>query len=247
MSRDIDGALEDWEYKPGVVQARIITSDKGRDVIQMRLDLGVLQMEMTGRPDGDRPFSHATFFDYLKQEARRAQRKDKPFVLSEAQCEQSDREFIQFYHRRVAWMALRKFSLAVADAKHTLAFMNFVREHSPSDEFTQAHEQYRGFVLFHHTQAAAAEALERDDAEGAIDAIGDGLKQMRAFFSDFEVEEQMEDDGMVQQLRKMERSLREMHHIETTLREQLEEAVAKEDYEGAAKLRDALRRREAAM
>src|SRR5205807_8100917 len=32
-------------------------------------------------------------------------------------------------------------------ADHTLAFMDFVRDHSPNEEYTEAHEQYRGFVL----------------------------------------------------------------------------------------------------
>jgi len=54
----------------------------------------------------------------------------------------------------------------------------------------------------------------------------------------------MEENPMVQQLRKMEEALREKHGIETTLREQLAQAVANEQYEVAAKLRDALRRRE---
>jgi protein-arginine kinase activator protein McsA len=48
---------------------------------------------------------------------------------------------------------------------------------------------------------------------------------------------------MVQQLRKLQESLRQEHHIEATLREQLDQAVASEDYETAARLRDALRRR----
>ena len=29
--------------------------------------------------------------------------------------------------------------------------MDFVRDHSPNDEYKLAHEQYRGFVLFHRT------------------------------------------------------------------------------------------------
>ena len=52
MSRDIDDALDGWEYKPDVVQARVTEAGDGRDVIQMRLDLGVLQLELAGRPDG---------------------------------------------------------------------------------------------------------------------------------------------------------------------------------------------------
>jgi protein-arginine kinase activator protein McsA len=49
---------------------------------------------------------------------------------------------------------------------------------------------------------------------------------------------------MVQQLRKLERSLRELHVIEATLRERLEQAVANEEYETAARLRDELRQRD---
>jgi len=210
----------------------------------MRVDLGILQVETAGRPDGTRPHGCATYFDYLRHQARVADRAGQSFVLSEEHCEEADREFIQYYHRRICWLALRNYTQAIADADHTLAFMSFLRDHSPNEEYAQAHEQYRGFVLFHRTQAAAALAVERDDPEGALDAIRDGLEKLRAFFAAYDAEEQMEEDGMVQQLRKMDRSLRKLHNIEATLQEQLAEAVANEQYETAAKLRDALRRRQ---
>jgi len=209
----------------------------------MRVDLGILQIETTGRPDGIRPHGSETFFDYLKQQARVADRGGHAFVLSEEQCEEADREFVQYYHRRMCWLALRNYPRAVDDADHTLAFMDFVRDHSPSDEYAQAHEQYRGYVTFQRTQAAAALAVESDDPEAALNAIHEGLEKLRKFFAAYDIEEQMEEDGMVQQLRKMDRSLRKLHKIEKTLLEQLEEAVAKEEYEKAAQLRDALHRR----
>ena len=53
----------------------------------------------------------------------------------------------------------------------------------------------------------------------------------------------MEEDGMVQHLRQIEKSLREEYDIGATLQEQLEQAVAEEDYERAAQLRDKLKRR----
>lgn len=243
MNQDIDAAMQGWEYKPGLVQARLVQARDGRQVLQMRLDLGVLQIETTSRPDGTRPHGFPTYFDYLSQQDNVAARSEQSFVLSEEQCQEADREFVQFYHRRICWLALRNYVRAVADADHTLAFMDFVRDHSPSEGYTQVHEQYRGFVLFQRTQAAAALAVEKDDPEGAIDAIRNGLEGLQTFFATHEVEEQMEEDGMVQQLRKMERSLRQLHGIDATLREQLDAAVANEEYERAAKLRDALRRR----
>jgi hypothetical protein len=244
MSQDIDDALRGWEFKPGVVQARLVQTRDGRQVLQMRIDLGVLQIEPIGRPDGARPHGFPSYFDYLQHQAQMAERTEHAFLLSEEQCQEADREFVQFYHRRLCWLALHNYARAIDDADHTLAFMDFVAKHSPGEEYTQVHEQYRGFVLFHRTQAAAALALERSNPEAAVDAIRSGLEQMRAFFASFGAEEQMEEDGMVQQLRKMERSLRQAHGIEETLREQLERAVANEEYEAAARLRDALRKRE---
>jgi hypothetical protein len=244
MGRDIDAVLKGWDYKAGTVQARMVKANDGRQVIQLRMDLGLLQLETADRPDGARPHGHATYLDYLRQLARRAARRDKEFTLTEEQCQEADREFLQFYHRRMCWLALRLFDQAVADSDHTLAFMDFVRDHSPNDEYTIDHERYRGFVIFHRTQAAAAREVERDAPEAAVDAIQKGLKQLRDFFAEHDLEEQMDEDGMVQQLRKMEQALRETHHIGLTLREQLDQAVANEQYEVAARLRDALRKRE---
>src|SRR5262249_26533647 len=233
-----------WQFQPGIVQARLVLGGDNRQVIQMRVDLGILQMETSNRPDGRRPHGHATYFDYLQHEARQAQRRDRTFTLSEEQCQEADQEFVQSTHRRISWLALRHYAKAIADADHTLAFMDFVREHSPNDEYTQAHEQYRGFVTFQRTQGAAALALEQNNPEAAIDEGRKGLDRLKAVFSAFGAEEQMDDAGMVQHLRKIEQSLREQHGIEETLQEQLDRAIANENYEEAARLRDALRKRD---
>jgi UvrB/uvrC motif len=239
VSKDIDAALRGWKYKPGVVQARLVEANDGRQVIQLRIDLGLMQLETSGRPDGTRPHGYPTYFDYLK---RRARGRDD-FVLDEEQCQEADREFVQYYHRRLCWLALHDYGRAVEDADHTLAFMDFVRDHGPGEEYVQAHEQYRGFVLFHRTQAAAALAVAEKNPEAAVDEIQTGLKKIREFFAGFLAEDQVEEDGMVRRLLELERALREEHHIEATLQERLAEAVAREDYETAARLRDALRRR----
>jgi hypothetical protein len=243
VTRDIDAALEGWEFQPGAVQARLVVAADQRQVIQWRVDLGILQMEVSGRPDGKKPHGFSTYFDYLRHEAGLARRHDKPFVMDDEQCQEADREFLQFYHRRVSWLALRNYSKAIEDADHTLAFMDFVKNHSPSEEYTQAHEQYRGFVTFQRTQGAAALALEQSNAEKAVEEVQHGLASLRDFFTAFGAEEQMQDDAMVQHLRKLEQSLREQHGIGETLQEQLDRAVANENYEEAARLRDLMRQR----
>lgn len=243
MNQDIDFVLGGWEYKPGVVQARLVEAHDHRQVIQMRVDLGLLQLETEGRPDGTRPHGHATYYEYLRERARLAQKAGRTFVLDEQESQDADQEFLQYYHRRVCWLALRQYARAMRDADHTLTFMDLVKKHSPGDDYTQAHEQYRGFVLFHRTQAASALQVEKDNPEQAIDELRSGLEKLTAFFVEFGMEEQMEDDPMIGHLRKIESTLREQYAIGATLHEQLEQAIAAEDYERAAELRDALKQR----
>jgi len=243
VNQDIDNALKGWEFKPGQMQARVVQA-AGREVIQMRVDLGILQMETGPRPDGASPHGFPTYFAYLQNQSRVARKAGKDFTLSEEQCQEADREFAEFYQRRICWLALGNFSRAINDADHTLAFMDFVRDHSPGEEYTQAHEQYRCFVIFQRTQAYAALEVEKKNPEAAIDEVRAGLDRLRTFFAAFQAEEQMEDDGMVQHLRKIEKSLRGEYKIEATLQEQLDLAVANEEYERAAQLRDALRKRQ---
>ena len=244
MKQDIDFVLENWEYKPGMAQARLIQARDDRQVIQLRIDLGILQLETTGRPDGAKPHGHDTYFDYLQEQSRLSRKAEQKFALSDEQCQEADREFLQFYHRRVCWLTLRQYASAVRDADHTLAFMDFVKRYAPNEDYLHAHEQYRGFVLFQRTQAAAALQVERNAPEQAIRAIHAGLEKLRVFFAFYEREEEMEEDGMVQHLRHVEAALREQYKIDATLEEQLQQAIADEDYERAARLRDALKKKQ---
>ena len=243
VNQDIDYILSHWPYQPGIAQPRLIQAGADRQVIQLRIDLGLLQLETSGRPDGARPHGHATYFDYLQDQARLSRKAGQTFALSAEQCQDADREFLQYYHRRMCWLALRQYSRAMRDADHTLEFMDLVKHHAPNEEYLQAHEQYRGFVLFQRTQAAAALQVENNAPEEAINEIRAGLERMRTFFAAYVREEEMEEDGMVQHLRHVEATLRQQYQIDATLEEQLQQAITDEDYERAARLRDKLKNR----
>ena len=66
MNKDISELIKDWEYDPAIVNARHILGADGTRRIQLRMDLGILQLEMTGRPDGTRPRGYDTLLDYFK-------------------------------------------------------------------------------------------------------------------------------------------------------------------------------------
>lgn len=240
---DIDRILQGWPFRPGEVLARVVKALDGRQVIQMRIDLGVLQLEMDGRPDGEHPSGNETYFDFLVSEVIR---EGERFQLSEEQCSEADREFFQYYHRRICWLALREFRRAAADADHSLAFMDFVQHHSPNEEWTASHEQYRPFVLFHRVQAGALAELEEHGPEAAIEEINRGLAKFRDLFARYELAEQFESDELVARLIELKESVRTHYQVGRTLNEQLADAVAAEQYELAAELRDQLARRDSA-
>ena len=236
----LDDIISEWAFDPTTLNARLIKGKDGRDVIQMRVDMGILQLETTGRPDGSLFQEHESVLDYLKTQ----QSESADYVLTEDECGEVDREFMQFYHRRICWLRLQYYHRAVMDADHTLQLMDISDALSPDEEWSGSHEQYRPFVLFHRTQAHALGELEENTAEEAVQAINVGLETMRSFFSKYDAEEHFESDELVVRLVELREKLRSEYDVGQTLREQLEEAVELEQYELAAQLRDELTRRE---
>lgn len=222
---------------------REVRARDGRLVIQVRIELGLIQMEQEGRPDGERPHGFATYLEYLKSRAKSGGTKD--WAMSPEHCTEADREFVQYYHRRVAWLALSRFDLALRDADHSLDLMDFVSRHGMNESYIVAHERLRGLVLFHRTQAAAALALEQRKPEEALDMLLQGEESLRRHQLDWTArhEEELPDETLIEQLKFQEKEIRKNFAIGKTLREQLAEAIESEDYERAAMLRDVLKDR----
>lgn len=242
-SKHIDDILRSWSYDPTSIRARVCRGADGRKVLQMRVDMGLLQMELDGRPDGTRPHGHDTYFDYL---LTRVMHEGDDLVLTDEECMEVDRELVQFYHRRVCWLRLERYREVVKDVEHALSLMDFCLRHASNEDWIMAHEQYRPFMMFHQTQAAALAQLEEEGAEVAMQGITQGLERIRALFESHDLEDQFEEDELVQRLVQMRESLREEYRVGRTLHEQLADAVASERYELAARLRDELRRRQRA-
>jgi len=72
MSLDLNTILKDWPHESGAIKVRKVAGLDGREKLQLRIDLGVLQMEMSGRPDGVRPHNCESLLAY--HQLRAAQR-----------------------------------------------------------------------------------------------------------------------------------------------------------------------------
>jgi hypothetical protein len=238
--QNLDRLLRAWPFDPGKPVVRQATGADGRRVLQMRVDMGVLQLETTGRPDGERPHGFATYYDYLVSAAFD---EGTDFTLGEERQLEVDREFYQFYHRRICWLTLNEYAAAAADADHTLRLMDFSSANAADREWALVHEQYRPYVMFQQTQATALTRLQADHPEEAVRVIDEGLQSLASLFAQHDAEEMFDEDVFVVKLREMQTSIKSHFHLGPSLAEQLAEAVAAEQYELAAKLRDRMARR----
>ena len=130
MSQDISRILKDWDYDPDEISARIVRGDDGREKIQLRVELGILQMEIDGRPDGARPENSESWLDHARKRQRLhdvSHPDGPPFRLNETQCMRLWREGVQYYHRYVAFWHLEQYGRCARDTARTLRLFAFVR------------------------------------------------------------------------------------------------------------------------
>ncbi len=231
---DISDVLRSWPYVPGMVRARVIRGEDGRDKVQLRVDMGVVQMDLDGRPDGAEPEGLATYLDHLRK-------MSGAYVLNDADKKEMDREIMQFYQRRVCMFAMKDYKRAARDAAHNLRAMDFVRGHSDDAEFVARHERWRTFVLADQARALAMDALTRKDRKGAASVLEEGISAVEGY---------LREEGRAEELSECEELnfLKQWHQkltgtAERTLEDELAEAVRLEDYERAARIRDEIRRR----
>jgi hypothetical protein len=218
------------------------------------MDLGLLQMAIQGRPDGSRPCGHASLLESIKS---RLSETSAPVELSQDELAELVREMLQYYRRRVTWMALAKqaqsddqlddadsaYDGAIRDAEHNLAILDLFRRLHVDLNMLEEQEQYRPFILMHRAVCQAERALLVQDPDAAIEHLQDAAGEIRKSAEEEAQSDEAELKPFMHELRGFEKRIRKRYHRKRTLREQLTDAVAKEDFERAARLRDALAER----
>lgn len=251
MSFDLSDLLRDWPYEPGKLQVRKITGSDGREKLQLRLDMGVLQMEVKGRPDGHRPDDAESLLELHKDRAREV---GEEFKLTADEVGELQGEGIQYYHRYLAFFQLQDWEGVVRDTKRNLDMFTFVSKHSPDEELSWTVEQFRPYVLMMNTRAKANLALEKEDVDAAVALVEKGIGAIEKFLREAGRDEADGDNAEVAGLKDWLKELKKAAPATApkpkapkplTLLEQMnkdmEKAVRAEQYERAAELRDAIR------
>jgi UvrB/uvrC motif len=249
LSKDLASILAGWDYDADEPQVRIVPGIDGREKLQLRVDLGLLQMELDGRPDGERPYGSESLLDHYETCERRLKEGQEigfpdPFPLDGEACAGLLREGLQYYHRYVALFHLERYDLTARDTARNLRLFAFVAKHAGRTRDKVQFDQYRPYVTMMHARALALQALTKNDHRIALAEVDAGIAGIRAFLSEYEQDQGdvqcPELDFLVRWRKELERS-RPVGPIER-LEQQMDLAVATEQFEEAARLRDQIRR-----
>jgi len=242
-SYDLRRILAGWEYEPGQITVRKISGDDGAVKIQMRLDLGILQMEASGRPDGRRPHGEDSLLDYhLKRLQLHEQRNGTPlgFELTPEECQTMREESSQYYHRYLAEFVLEDFAGVERDTARNLKVLDLMGKFAVEESDRLSLEQFRPYLIMMNTRAQVHMALRQGRFKTALARVESGLSRIQEIFSEYADEEAFEDASEVMILMALRKEIRARMPADPVekLEAELNKAVDDERYEDAAVLRE---------
>jgi hypothetical protein len=265
MKRDISALLKEWPFKPGQVNARFVTGNDGAERVQVRLDLGILQMHADERPDGIRPFSFPTLLEYFEAKIdeasgddrsgrlRSEQEEEKPdmgepeeVTLTGDDCRALREEAAQFYQRYVACLALEDFERVIRDTTRNLRVLDVCAKYAAEEQDRHVLEQFRAYIIMVRARALASQCIKDNELKAAVLAIDNALDHLKKYFASTDKPQQFELADEVRMLRSMREALTPKLPIsqKAELKQRLQRAIETENYELAAILRDELKQLE---
>jgi hypothetical protein len=260
MSADLTRLFNEWPFEPGKLNVRLIDGEDGEPRLQVRLDLGIIQMFTEGRPDGVRPHGFDSLLEYHETrldefnngqaEARTAdpaadsdQAGAPRFSLTPDECEELRNEAVQYYHRYMALLVLEDFEGVIRDTSRNLRVLDLCAQHAETEGDRAAMEQFRPYITMMRARAMASQAIKDNEPKAALHAIDEGLEALKLYFSEQGEPDLFEQSGEVQMLKGMRDALVPKLPVsqKSELRARLAKAIEQENYELAAILRDELR------
>lgn len=243
MSLDLNDLLRDWPHEPGMIKVRKILGTDGKEKLQLRIDLGLIQMETAGRPDGVEPHDFESLLEYHQQRAQKHDKKGETFTLTPDEIGELQQEGIQYYHRYISLFQLSDYIGVIRDTQRNLEMFKFVAKHAPNEDLAWSVEQFTPYVRMMNVRAKASIALEREDFAEAVKLIEKTLENIRAFYAETgnsEMESQSPELAFLTEWLEEVRAKQPLTKLEKMQRE-MDKAIANEAYERAAELRDQIK------
>jgi excinuclease UvrABC helicase subunit UvrB len=150
-----------------------------------------------------------------------------------------------YYHRYLSLFVLEEFPAVVRDTARNLRVLDLCGKYALTQEDRIYLEQYRPYIIMMNVRASASILFNEKKYKPALEIVREGLDDIKEFFARFGQEEAFGRSNEVKILKKFARDIRKKLPIDPIekLKSQLQKAVAREQYEDAARLRDEIRRK----
>jgi len=236
---NLTDALKSWKYEHGRPQIRMvdfIENGNKKWVIQKRSELSILQMELEGRPDGERPDDCSSWTDYYEimlEEAR-----DHSLVISSEECVNLRLEDSQYKTRSEAYLFLSCYDEALKDVGHRFKLFDLCNDYAEVYKDRRWLEPLRPELMYMDARIKSRRDHQLGYVDDAIGQLGKGIMSIGSFY---EAEPDIKSGNYVSFLKKhiMEiKALPDFPFSRIGLSEKLDKAEIDEDYEEAARLRD---------
>ncbi len=245
MVHDLRNILDGWKYEPGKISVRKIIGADGYEKIQTRVDLGLLQFEPDGRPDGRRPYgcdSLLDFFETRLDEFSRRHGTDEGFLLLPEDCRDLRHEAHLFYQRYLSFFVLEEYDGVERDTARNLRIIELCRYYAETEYDQSALESQWAYVKMMNTRARVYQSLGAASYAAALQQVHAGLRDIEEWAEDEARREDETGQGEMQVLESLRQEVYDRMPPDSPERLQceLDEALEAEDYERAAEIRDAL-------
>lgn len=241
MDFDLSDYLASWPFDPEnpISNFRRVEGSDGRGIIQVREPMGIQQMDYHGRPDGVRIEGRETWLDYYGDQAE----VDPDFSLDHDDCMRLMQEGVLFYQRYLILYQMEDWPGVVRDTERNIDYYKFLKQYAENSEDEMAIAQYRPYIIRMNGIAKAQLLWENGEFKPGITLLKDTLHEI----------EGLEPVPTPVFKMEMEKATKHLHQLidefekdrPESQREQLErekvEAVRREDFEEAARLRDRIR------
>jgi len=245
MKYDIGDLLQSWPFDPDEFVARRIIASDGSEKIQIRIDMGMLQLEVEGRPDGQKPFQCSSLLEYYSkgEDGTAEGGTEGSGALDDQACEDLFQEAWQYYQRYLSLFYLEDYAGVVRDTAHNIEVFDLVQRRAESDEVKWYFEQYYPHAIMMQARSRALLALEKEDYPSALEEVETGVDRIEQLVTSWDGDVLEGDLPELSFLRDWHEELEKERPLSP--RERLERdltvAVESENFEEAALLRDNLR------
>ncbi|MGE3182875.1 MAG: hypothetical protein AB7N71_14685, partial [Phycisphaerae bacterium] len=196
MTLDLLEILGDWESQAEKPMARLVTVGGGHQFVQLRIDVGLLQMALNGRPDGGRFHGMPTAQDHIVHENRVVGAK-----IAEADWHELVRELNQVNYRRLALAELADHALAsdhrpratrmltgaIRDARFARASVALL-ESASHERLTVSDGALLPTLLFSQYRLTAQLCILQGRMDDGIESVETGIRELHSALEDLGVE-----------------------------------------------------------